>query len=78
MSLSWTAGVGLTVFVELRQNPPTTLPELVNTVKRYAASLNKDQIFTAVNDILPRVQASIESDASFESKLKYFKKILFR
>ena len=26
------------------KNPPNSLPELVNTVERYAASLNKDQI----------------------------------
>ena len=35
----------------------SSLPELENTVERYAASLNKDQIITAVNDILPRAQA---------------------
>ena len=60
-------------------NPPNSLPELVNTVKRYAASLNKDQIITAVNDILPRAQACIESDGgAFEYKLKSFKKRLNR
>ena len=45
------------------KDPPNSFPELVNTVERYAASLNKDQIITAVNDILPRAQACIESDA---------------
>ena len=56
-------------------NPPNSLPELVNTVERYAASLNKDQIITAVNDILPRAQAYIESDGgAFEYKRKSFKK----
>ena len=43
--------------VEFRKNPPNSLPELVNTVERYATSLNKDQIITAVNDILQRAQA---------------------
>ena len=38
------------------------LPELVNIVEIYAASLNKDQIITAVNNILPRAQACIKSD----------------
>ena len=36
--------------------PPNSLPELVNTVERYAASLNKDQIIAAVNDMLPRAE----------------------
>ena len=50
--------------VELRKNPPNSLPELVNTVERYTAySLNKDQIITAANDILPRAQVCIEFDA---------------
>ena len=41
----------------------------MNTVERYAASLNKDQIITAVNDILQRAQACIESDGgAFEYK----------
>ena len=63
--------------VELRKNLPNSLPELVNNVDRYAASLNKDQIITAVNDILPRAQACIESDGwAFEYKLKSFKKDL--
>ena len=54
-----------------------SLLELVNNVERYAASLDKDQISTAVNDILPRAQACIESDGgAFEYKLKSFKKIL--
>ena len=53
--------------------------ELANTVGRYAASLKKAQIITAVNDILPRAQACIESDAwAFEYKLKSFKKRLNR
>ena len=39
-----------------------SLPELVNTVERYAASLNIGQIITAANDILPRAQTCIESD----------------
>ena len=56
-----------------------SLPELVNTVERYDASLNKDQIITAANDILPRAQACIESDGgAFEYKLKSFKKRLNR
>ena len=56
-----------------------SFPELVNTVERYAASLNKDQIITAVNDILPRAQTCIESDGGeFEYKLKSFKKKLNR
>ena len=60
---------------DLRKNPPNSLPELVNTVERYAASLNKDQITTAVNDILPRAQACIKSDGgAFEYKFKSFKK----
>ena len=57
-------------------NPPNSLPELVNTVERYAASLNKYQIITAANDILPRALACIESDGgAFEYKLKSFQKI---
>ena len=35
------------------KNPPNSIPEFVNTMQRYAARLNKDQIITAVNDILP-------------------------
>ena len=38
------------------------LPELLNPVERYVASLNKDYTITAVNDILPRAQACIESE----------------
>ena len=45
--------------VELRKTPPNSLPELVNTLERYAAGLNTDQIITAVNDILSRAQACI-------------------
>ena len=37
------------------------LPELASTVERYAAGLNKDQIIIAVNNILLRAQACIES-----------------
>ena len=60
--------------VELRKNPSNSLPELVNTVEGYAVSLNKDQIITLVNDILPR-----ESDGgAFEYKLKSFQKKLNR
>ena len=56
-----------------------SLPELINTVERYAASLDKDQIITAVNDILPRAQACIESDGrAFDYILKSFKKRLNR
>ena len=52
-----------------------SLPELVNTVERYAASLNKNQIISAVNDILLRAQACIEFDGGeFECKLISFKK----
>ena len=51
----------------------------MNTVERYAASLNKDRIITAVNDMLPRAQACIESDGgAFEDELKFFKKELNR
>ena len=32
------------LWVELIINPPNSLPELVNTVERYAVSLNKDLI----------------------------------
>ena len=62
--------------LSLRQlHHPNSLLELVNTVERYAASLNKDQIITAVNDILPRAQTCIVSDGgAFEYKLKSFKK----
>ena len=61
--------------VELRKNPSNSLPELVYTVAKYAASLNKDQIITAVNDMLPRAQACIASDGeAFKYELKYFKK----
>ena len=64
---------------ELRKNSPNSLPELVNTVERYAASINKDQIITATNDILPRTQACIESaGGAFEQKLKSFKRRLNR
>ena len=53
--------------------------ELVSIVERYAASLNEDQILTAVNDILPKKQACIESDGgAFEYKLKSFKRRLNR
>ena len=56
-----------------------SLSELVNTVERYAVTLNNDQIITAVNDILPRAQACLESDGgAFEYKLKSFKKRLNR
>ena len=56
-----------------------SLPDLVSTVERYAASLDKNQIITAVNDILPSAQACIESVGGvFEYKLKSFKKILSR
>ena len=45
----------------------------------YASSLNKDEIITAVNDILLRAQSYIESDGEvFEYKLKSFKKRLNR
>ena len=40
--------------------------------------LNKDQIITNVNDILPRAQACIESDGgAFEYKLKCFWRTFF-
>ena len=39
-----------------------SLPELVNSVERYDTRLNQDQIITAVNDILLRAQACIESE----------------
>ena len=48
------------ILVELRKNPPNSILELVNTIESYAASLNKDQIITDVNDILPRAQTSFE------------------
>ena len=52
---------------------------MASRLERYAASLNKDQINTTVNDILPRAQACIEYDgAAFEYKLKFFKKRLNR
>ena len=71
---NWTILVLVCLYIdELRKNPPNSLSELVNTVERYAASLNKDQIITAVNDILPRAQACIESDGeAVEYKLKSF------
>ena len=48
--------------------PPSRVSE---TVERYAASFNKYQINTAVNDILPKTQTCIESDGgAFEYKLK--------
>ena len=51
----------------------------MNTVERYAASLNRDQIITAVNDILLIAQACIESDGrAFANKLKSFKKRFIR
>ena len=44
-----------------------------------AASLNKEQIITDVNDILPRAQAFIESvGGAFDYKLKSFKNRLSR
>ena len=49
--------------VELKKNPQNYLTELVNIVERYATSLNKHQIVTAVADTLPRAQACVESDA---------------
>ena len=65
--------------VKLRRNTPNSLPELTNTVERHAASLNKDRLLTAVNDILPRAQACIGSDGgAFEYKLKSSKKKLNR
>ena len=49
--------------------------ELLYTVETYAASLNKDEFITTVNDILLRAQACIESGGgAFENKLKFFKK----
>ena len=69
--------------VELRKHPPNSVPELLHTVERHAASLNRKQIITAVNDILPRAEACIASDGgggglwgAFEFKLKSFNKIL--
>ena len=51
---------------------------MVNTMKICAASLNKDQIITAVNDILPRAQACMKSDGrAFEYELKSVNKILY-
>ena len=73
--------------VEEKPNSSISLPtpisnsvsELVNSVERYAASLNKHQIIAAVNDILARALACIESDGgAFEYKLKSFKKKLNR
>ena len=59
--------------VELRKNSLNSIPEIVYTVERYAASLNKDQIITALNDILPRAQACIEYDGgAFDYKPKIF------
>ena len=49
-------------YISLPTSNSNSLPELVNTVESYAASLNKDQIITAVNDIPPKAQACIESD----------------
>ena len=64
---------------KLRKDPLNSPPELVNAVERCAASFNKDQIITAVNDILPRAQACIKSDGgAFEYKLKSFKKRFIR
>ena len=61
--------------VQLFHFPSNFLPELVNTIEGYAASLNQDQIITAVNDILPRAQACIESDGgALEYKLKSLNK----
>lgn len=63
--------------VELRKNPPNSLPDLVNTVGGYAASLNYDQISAAVKDVLPRANACIEADGgAFEYKLKGIKRRL--
>ena len=65
--------------IELRKNPPNSLPQLVIIMERYDTNLNKDQIINTVNDILPRAQAWIESDGgSFGYKLKSFKKRLNR
>ena len=51
----------------------------MNTVGRYAASLNKDQIITVVNDIQLIAQTCIESDGgAFLYKLKSFRKRLNR
>ena len=51
----------------------------MNTVERYAASLNENQIITALNDILPRAEDWLESDGgAYEYKLKSFNKILNR
>ena len=74
---------GLLVLVCLfslaREIPLNSLPKLVNTVESYAASLSKDQIITAVNDILQRAQVCIEFEGgAFEYQLKSFKKILDR
>ena len=44
----------------------------MNTVEIYAASLNKDQVITAVSDILPRAQACIESDGWGEDLILNF------
>ena len=46
-----------------------SIPELVNTVKRYPVSLNKDQAISAVNDILPRAHGSLHrilSNSNFQ------------
>ena len=56
---------------------PSRASEYLGKIRCY--SLNKDQIISAVNDILPKTQACIESDwGAFEYKLKYFKKRLSR
>ena len=61
--------------VELRKNPPNSFLKLLNTVERYTVSLNKDQIITAVNDIILIDQACMESDGgAFEYKIKSLQK----
>ena len=60
-------------FISLPTPTSISLLELVTTVERYAAIINKYQIISALNDTLPRAQACIDSDGgAFEYKLKAF------
>ena len=62
-------------YISLQTPSSNSLPELVNIVERFAASLSKDQIITTVIDILPRAQACIVSDGgAFQYKLKSSKR----
>ena len=58
--------------ISLPTSTSNSLPELVNNVERYAASVNKDQIITAVNDILTKSPSLYQILESIWVQIKIF------